>query len=383
MDSSFNFGILVVDDDIMILKLIQKLFMNHYDVKISVSADEGLKTLRNGFKPAVIIADHVMPKMSGSEFLKHAAQMSPSSTRVLLVGHGETKDILQSVAEANAYIYITKPFMEIELLQAIKIGIDYHKQNGIVKNYQEKEVKLVTELKRLNGQVQLLNTEKAAIFDESMKAIAAIISVNEKFYFTNHTKYVNSISKAIGELMRLRADVMASVYLTTQVHNIVSIKMPERLKLFSPYDIVNEEDLKAYLKYYNESLKILKNISAFKEITPIVSQIYEHSDGTGMPLGIQKGQFLIEAQVVSIANVYHNKVYQLEAENYHHLTMNGQYVQSKDETAKRHRKAIQFISNKKSWYDERIHTRFMEIVNNGSCPELIPIPEDLVLNYIE
>lgn len=383
MDSSFNYGILVVDDDIMILKLIQKTFQNHYEVKISVSADEGLKTLRNGFRPAVIIADQVMPKMSGSAFLKQAAALSPNSTRVLLVGHAETKEIVQSVAEANAYIYITKPFMEIELLQAIKIGIDYHKQNGVVRNYQEKEVKLVTELKRLNGVVQSLSSEKASIFDESMRAIASIISVNEKFYFTNHTKYVNSISKAIGDLMRLRADVMTSIYLTTQVHNVVTIKMPERFKLFSPYDIVNEEDLKAYLKYYNESLSILQNISAFKDITPIVAQIYEHSDGTGLPNGLQKGQFLIEAQVVSIANVYHNKVYQLEPSNYAHLTMDGQYVQTKEVTAKRHRKAIQFIENKKSWYDERIHTRFMELLASGACPELTPIPEDLVLNYID
>lgn len=383
MDSSFAHGILIVDDDIMILKLIKNIFQNHYEVKISVSAEEGLKTLRNGFRPAVIVADHVMPKMTGSEFLKQAAQFSPNSTRVLLVGHNETKDIVSAVGEASAYMYLTKPFMETELLQAIKVGIDYHKQKSILSSYQEKEVKLVTELKRLNQMVQSLNNEKSAIFDESMKAIASIIAVNEKFYFTGHTKYVNAISRGIGELMRLRSDIMTSIYLATQVHNIVTIKMPERFKLFSPYDIVNENDLGAYIKFFNESLNILKNISAFKDITPIVGQIYEHSDGTGLPSGLQKGQFLIEAQVVSIANIYHNKVYQLEPAHYAHLTMEGQYVQSKDHTARRHKKAIQFIENKKSWFDEKIHSRFMELVESEKCPELKPIPEDLVLNYVE
>lgn len=381
MDTNQRYGILVVDDDINILKNIQRFFLNHYETRIAISAEEGLRALTTGFSPAVIIADQVMPKMRGSEFLKHAAKLAPQATRILLVGYNDVKDVVAAVAEGGAYMSLPKPFIESEIVQAIKIGIDNHKQSSTNKQFQEKEIKLVTELKRLNNVVNTLTQEKNAIFEESLKAITSIISVNEKFYFTDHASYVNGISVAMADLMRLRADVVRSVSIASQVHNVVSIKMPDKFKVVSPFDFTSEEMLEKYLKYYNESLYILNSITAFKDITPIVSQINEHYDGTGLPNKISKGQIFIESQIIAIANTYHNRVYLLPEKKYDELLVTGKVVQTPEETLRRHTKAIHYIENRSSWFDEKLIKRFMELYKAGQSPFLKPVEDELVLEY--
>jgi response regulator RpfG family c-di-GMP phosphodiesterase len=381
MDVNLRHSILLVDDDINLLKNLNRIFQNHYDVRIAISGEDALKALRSGFKPAVIVADYLMPRMRGSEFLRQSIQYASSATRILLVGHFDVKEIIGAVAEGNAYMYITKPLLDSDVIQAVKIGVDYHKQTTTNRAYKEKEITLVNEIKKLSTQLKQLGADKSSVFEESLRAISSIISVSEKFYFNEHGRYVSAIARALATQLRLRPDVTQSVIVAAQVHNIVAVKMPDKFKISSPFDFTDENDLIKYLNYYNDSLQILKNISAFKEITPIVSQVNEHYDGTGLPNRYEKSQIFIEAQVIAIANTYHNRVYLLEEKNYDEFIEKGKFTQDAETTERRHKKALAYIENKSSWFNPQVANAFKEVLASQTLPELEPVPMDLTIYY--
>ena len=118
--------LLIVDDEIVFLKLLVRIFENHYDVKSATSGEDALQLLKNGFDPGVILSDQMMPNMKGSEFLESSMAFVPNSMRIILTGHTDPKEIIACINQGHAYMYMTKPFAEIQLVQAVKIAFDQY-----------------------------------------------------------------------------------------------------------------------------------------------------------------------------------------------------------------------------------------------------------------
>lgn len=74
MIESSEIRILLVDDDKFLLDMYAMKFVQHgYTVHSCLSADDALKTLRDGFVPDVVLFDITMPGQDGFAFL-HALQ---------------------------------------------------------------------------------------------------------------------------------------------------------------------------------------------------------------------------------------------------------------------------------------------------------------------
>ena len=71
-----QYKILFVDDETANLRLLERLFRNSYEVFTAASGSEALDLLAV-HDVALIISDQRMPSMTGSEFLKQAAEMRP------------------------------------------------------------------------------------------------------------------------------------------------------------------------------------------------------------------------------------------------------------------------------------------------------------------
>jgi DNA-binding NtrC family response regulator len=64
--------------------------------------------------PDIILADLMMPHMTGLEFLSRARQMLPRTEIAIMTGHGSIETAVQAM-KLGAYDYITKPFRIEEL----------------------------------------------------------------------------------------------------------------------------------------------------------------------------------------------------------------------------------------------------------------------------
>lgn len=110
--------LLTVDDDRAVSDAIARDLRQRYarDYAI-VAADSGaaaldvLRQLRlRGDRPAVILADHRMPGMTGVELLAASIDLFPAARRVLLTAYADTDAAITAINDADLHHYLLKPW---------------------------------------------------------------------------------------------------------------------------------------------------------------------------------------------------------------------------------------------------------------------------------
>lgn len=119
-------SLLIVDDEVMLLEMLARLFHERYQVYTAESGDAALALLKQGIAPEVIIADQRMPGMQGPEFLAQSRGFVPQAVRIILTGYTDVQDIIASINLGNVYRFITKPWNPEELLETVRISFEHH-----------------------------------------------------------------------------------------------------------------------------------------------------------------------------------------------------------------------------------------------------------------
>lgn len=129
--------LLVIDDDPNISWLLSEGLGDNYEVLSARDGKEGIKLL-SGAKPDLVLLDIKMPGLNGIEVLKQIKEMDRFLEVIMLSGHGETKNVVESIRR-GASEFINKPFDVKE--------VEVHIQKVLEKNKLKRELDLLkTEL---------------------------------------------------------------------------------------------------------------------------------------------------------------------------------------------------------------------------------------------
>ncbi len=94
--SSSHKKIMLVDDDKFLLDMYAIKFSKAgYEVKTADSTDGGLKLVRDGYIPDVMLVDIVMPGMDGLDLVNaiRKERLAPSAVMIMLTNQGSSDDI--------------------------------------------------------------------------------------------------------------------------------------------------------------------------------------------------------------------------------------------------------------------------------------------------
>src|ERR1700760_2318121 len=105
---------LIVDDHQSIRKLCMTVGASlGFDCREAEGAEAALAFLETD-APDIVLADLMMPNMTGLEFLPRVKQLLPRTEIAIMTGHGSIETAVQAM-RLGAYDYITKPFRIEEL----------------------------------------------------------------------------------------------------------------------------------------------------------------------------------------------------------------------------------------------------------------------------
>ncbi len=113
------YALLIVDDEPAILESLEMTLGSDYRVLTASSGEEGLKILERE-EIALIIADQVLPSMSGVEFLERAIEINPRAIRMMLTGYADIGSLVRAINEGRIYRYISKPWEPDEVRLNVK-----------------------------------------------------------------------------------------------------------------------------------------------------------------------------------------------------------------------------------------------------------------------
>jgi DNA-binding NtrC family response regulator len=106
--------ILIVDDELTVCKSIrQALLSQNYDVEMALSGEEALQKEEQG-NYDVIIADLMMPGLSGLDLLKSLKAKNTRAKVIMVTGYPTMKTTVQAI-QIGAFDYLPKPFLPAEL----------------------------------------------------------------------------------------------------------------------------------------------------------------------------------------------------------------------------------------------------------------------------
>ncbi len=110
--------ILVVDDDVDIVRIVTKMLSREdYVVDTAGGGEEALDKVSSS-RPDVILLDIMMPRMNGIEVLRRIKEIDPTIRIIMITAFGDIDSYLDAM-EWGAIEYINKPFETEELLKMI------------------------------------------------------------------------------------------------------------------------------------------------------------------------------------------------------------------------------------------------------------------------
>lgn len=303
--------ILVIDDDPLILKILQdQLSFNGFRILV---ANNGRQAIQIAGRQTIDLAicDMHMPIMNGLE-VTHYFKDYFSTIPVIMLTVQNDPDSVVAAMKAGAFDYLTKPMNKETLLLTVQKGLRHQKylkrtqrlemENKQYKNRLESMVfEKTAEIERKNEKYKfLLENLKSAHLDTVQ--ILSEILMSQDPYRTNDCEKVHRLVSKIGHQMCLSKQELEYLSYATYLRDIGEIFISSHI--LNKTSRLTTEEYKQIREHPIISENLLKKVSFFKPILPIVRAHHEWYNGTGYPDGIKGKAIPLLARIIHVADAF-------------------------------------------------------------------------------
>ncbi len=283
--------ILAVDDTPASLKLLTDILKAEgYEVRSAISGELALHAA-TVLPPELILLDISMPGMSGFEVCQQLKKQ-PQTRDVPVIFVSAMSETLEKLKgfELGAVDYVTKPYQREELMARVHTHLELHRlRNRLEEMVEERTMSLKQSEAKL----------RASLFD-SISAIAATVEMRDP-YTAGHQRRVAEIAKAIAGELGLPEHQVEGIYLASVVHDVGKVRVPA--EILSKPGTLTELEFSLIKQHSQAGYDILKEVDFPWQIAQFVLQHHERKDGSGYPQGLKGDDILLEARIISVADV--------------------------------------------------------------------------------
>ncbi|MCP4502541.1 MAG: diguanylate cyclase [Deltaproteobacteria bacterium] len=170
--------VLVADDDESIRVLLRAALGKEFEVVVCASGDEAWARIldEDAIPVQGIVADFMMPGLTGLEVLKQAGEFIPQVARILITASERVSDFTAAVNEARVHRFISKPLRVKDLpqlvwgaLREVELETENHR---LISELKDSNEQLTNALIQVRDHEQLLEEEVAERTLELKQAIA-------------------------------------------------------------------------------------------------------------------------------------------------------------------------------------------------------------------
>jgi HD-GYP domain-containing protein (c-di-GMP phosphodiesterase class II) len=136
--------------------------------------------------------------------------------------------------------------------------------------------------------------------EASLRDLAAAVGLLDP-YTAGHEARVADLAGAIGRALRLAPDRVRGIELAASIHDVGKIGVPAEI-LGKPGRL-SEAEMDVVRSHAQAGYEIVKNVQFAWPIAEMVWQHHERLDGSGYPRGLKGDQIMLEARIISVADV--------------------------------------------------------------------------------
>jgi len=272
-----RYRILFVDDEANVLKAMRRIFrQENYDLLTAESGPAALKLLESHQPVHVVVSDHRMPGMTGSDLLKQVKAKYPQVIRIMLTGYADTDAVMGAVNEGAVYKFITKPWNDDDLRLTVSLAIEQYeliRENTSLKKQAESREKEIKQLSRFvsvhRSQLGTLLVNEGLIDQPTLDKAVSI-----------QAKSKNVLSRILVNLSAIEEKtIIAAVEKNMGINRVspAEFNVPEALASLIPKDICEKNILLPLKKNGAKLIVVMADPTDFAKIDDL-------SFITGMPV---------------------------------------------------------------------------------------------------
>ena len=154
--------------------------------------------------------------------------------------------------------------------------------------------------KKLNKNLEQDNIHLRKALEQTITILVNIAEMKDP-YTVGHQKRVSQLATAIAKKMNLPEEKVEFVRIASLIHDIGKVSVPSEI-LNKPSKLTDSEY--ALIKTHPAvSYKYIKDIDFPRKVADIILQHHEKMNGTGYPNDLRNREILLEAKIVSVADV--------------------------------------------------------------------------------
>ena len=291
--------VLIVDDSEMNREILREMLKDDYDILEAASGEDGLEAIRqHGELISLVLLDIMMPGINGFEVL---SQMSRDGIiddiPVIMISSEDKQEAVLNAYELGASDYISRPF---------DIRVVRHRVSNIMHLYAKQR-----RLSSLLSQ-QFYERERESRMLVDIMASSMELRNGESGL---HVLHIRNLTEILLERLVQKTDKYeltgarrSTIAMASTLHDIGKMAIPDAI-LNKPGRLTAEE-FEVMKTHAAIGAQMLENFNQYKDdalmqtAKAICHYHHERWDGRGYPEGLRGDQIPIEAQVVSVADVY-------------------------------------------------------------------------------
>jgi PAS domain S-box-containing protein/putative nucleotidyltransferase with HDIG domain len=138
------------------------------------------------------------------------------------------------------------------------------------------------------------------VLEGSIEAIALTLEMRDP-YTAGHQQRVTKLACAIAEEMNLPQKIIDGLRISGLIHDLGKVTVPA--EILSKPGKLTETEFSIIKNHPRVAYDILKKIDFPWPVADIVLQHHEYLDGSGYPQGLQEKDILLEARILTVADV--------------------------------------------------------------------------------
>ncbi len=305
-------GILLVDDEVMVLKTLARLLRAEpFSVFTAESPEAALDVLaRESIQ--VVISDQHMPGRNGVELLKRVRELFPDVVRIMLTGYTEMNIAVDAINEGQVHRLMTKPWNDQDMRATVRQALDTWEMRREIERLNQVAQEQNAILEELNHHLEVTvqdrTKELADKHDElrhayisTVAALAEAVDAKDA-YTRGHSERVGIYAVRIARQLGCKGAFIEQIYLAGLLHDIGKIGVPDEI-IRKPGRLTPEEY--AIMKQHPAiGARILEPVSFLADVVPCVRHHHEWYDGSsaGYPDRLTGQEIPYPSRIILVAD---------------------------------------------------------------------------------
>ncbi len=315
-ESQIATTLLIVDDEARILSALKEtLERQGFHVVACSQPTKALELVRQ--RPfGVIVSDHLMPGMTGLEFLVECRRIQPLATRILVTAVLSLPTIVEAINRGEIYRFIAKPWLREELIATMRNASNryelLHQNDRLLQETSRLNMELtrantalaaqVNELEEQRKSLDTANRQLAESYERSMELCSRILATYDPF-LAGQTRALVEIVRQLIKAENYNDDerhvLMTSAWFCDL--GLIGVSRELMRTFRQAPERLSERELETIHSHPIYSQTLVSHVDPRAAVGETVRAHHERFDGHGFPDGLAGSSIPWTARCLAVA----------------------------------------------------------------------------------